>query len=191
MGDVLVPVVNALIVLDADGERLLAKYYDGRAKSEQTKLEQFLHKKTKTAAARADTEVLLNDSEVVVFRAGQECKFFLSSCSDENELVLAGVLDAIFEAVSQLLRSQVDKRTMLDNLELILLTIDEAIDHGHIMELDPHAIVSRVLMRGSESTAGSGAAGGQPDLSISQAFGIAREQFMRTMTSSTSRGDGY
>jgi HKD family nuclease len=55
---------------------------------------------------------------------------------------------------------------MLDNLELVLLTIDETvrtichrfclnayifqIDNGQIMELDSNAIVSRVLMRGAE-----------------------------------------
>ena len=38
---------DSLVVLDADGERLLAKYYDKKGKSEQTKMEQFLHKKTK------------------------------------------------------------------------------------------------------------------------------------------------
>ena len=43
----LVPFVNSLVVLDADGDRLLAKYYDKRSKAEQTKMEQFLHKKTK------------------------------------------------------------------------------------------------------------------------------------------------
>ena len=116
MTEVLIPFVNALIVLDGDGERLLAKYYDGRAKPEQTKLEQFLHKKTKAVTARADTEVLLVDNEVVVFRAGQECKFFVSSSNEENELILTGVLEVIFDTISQLLRSQVDKRTMLDNL---------------------------------------------------------------------------
>ena len=47
---VLVPFVNSLIVLDADGDRLLAKYYDQRSKAEQTKTEQFLHKKTKTVS---------------------------------------------------------------------------------------------------------------------------------------------
>ena len=38
-----------------------------------------------------------------------------------------GVLEAIFDTVSILLKGQVDKRTMLDNLELILLTIDEVV----------------------------------------------------------------
>lgn len=46
------------------------------------------------------------------------------------------VLETIYDAISILLKGSVDKRTMLDNLELILLTIDEALDHGHIMEID-------------------------------------------------------
>ena len=42
------------MVLDGDGDRLLAKYYDGRTKSEQLKNEIMLHKKTKTVAAKTD-----------------------------------------------------------------------------------------------------------------------------------------
>ena len=32
MAEVLVPFVNCLVVLDGDGDRLIAKYYDGRDK---------------------------------------------------------------------------------------------------------------------------------------------------------------
>lgn len=136
----------------------------------------------------------------------------------QNELVLVGVLDSIFDTISTLLKGQVDKRTMFDNLELILLTIDEALDHGHIMELDPLAIVSRVLMKASEATAVSinyrvmlthGSITYAPnvfiideqqaqtigDLSIAQALALARDQFMKTIStgtsSSTGGGDGY
>lgn len=51
---VLIPFINYLVVLDGDGDRLLAKYYDGRSKSEQLKNETMLHKKTKTVAAKTD-----------------------------------------------------------------------------------------------------------------------------------------
>jgi hypothetical protein len=51
---VLIPFINYLVVLDGDGDRLLAKYYDGRTKSEQLKNEIMLHKKTKTVAAKTD-----------------------------------------------------------------------------------------------------------------------------------------
>ena len=39
------------------------------------------------------------------------------------------ILDCFFDTVYTLLKGQVDKRTMLDNLELILLSIDEAVSH--------------------------------------------------------------
>ena len=51
--------MNYLVVLDGDGDRLLAKYYDGRTKSEQTKNEAMLHKKTKVISAKSDGECFL------------------------------------------------------------------------------------------------------------------------------------
>jgi len=56
--------VNYLVVLDGDGDRLLAKYYDGRTKSEQTKNEAMLHKKTKVISAKSDGECFLVHSFV-------------------------------------------------------------------------------------------------------------------------------
>ena len=66
MSDLLVPFVNALIVLDSDGERMLAKYYDHRNKFEQSKTEQFLHKKTKSVR---NFSVLIVDFMLVLFCA--------------------------------------------------------------------------------------------------------------------------
>lgn len=48
--------MNYLVVLDGDGDRLLAKYYDGRTKSEQTRNEVMLHKKTKVISAKSEGE---------------------------------------------------------------------------------------------------------------------------------------
>lgn len=118
------------------------------------------------------------------------------------------MLETIYEAISALLRGSVDKRTMLDNLELILLAIDETLDHGHIMELDSASIVGRVLMRGNGTGSGGGLDGGSShssassnanasshstpvgDLSIAQALGLARDQFFKTLAGG-SRSDGY
>jgi coatomer subunit zeta len=72
--------------------------------------------------------------------------------------------------------AQLDKRTLLDNLALVLLTVDELCDGGKILEIDPSAIANRVLMRG--------ASGGQPqmtELTIQQAIATAKEEFIRRM----------
>ena len=110
-----------------------------------------------------------------------------------------GVLETIYEAISNLLKGQVDKKTMLENLELILLTMDEAIDHGHIMELESQAIVGRVLMKGSDpnqvNASSSSSSSTQQvtsvgDLSLSQALGLARDQFFKTLAGGRT-SDGY
>ena len=191
MGDVLVPFCNCVVVLTSDGQRVLAKYYDKRGDDEQVKTEATFHKKTKNAKYSHDCDVFLCEGEVVTYRSGSDCKFFISSVSEENELVLAGVLDAIFDTLSLLFNGQMDHRTILDNLELVLLTIDEVIDHGHIMEMDPVAVQNRVVMRASE-VGGSG--GGQQqqigDLSISQALNLYKDQFKGFMANQRNL-DGY
>ena len=93
----------------------------------------------------------------------------------------------IFEAVSSLLKGQVDKRTMLDNLELVLLTIDEVLDHGQIMELDSGAVVSRVLMKHSDSLPQQAIG----DLTISQAISLARVQLVKSLASNGRGDSGY
>lgn len=169
----------------------MAKYYDQRTKKEQDTFEALLHKKTKTLSFRSDAEVLLIEQEVFVVRGSSDCKIVVSGSSDENELILVSVLDVIYETILSLLRGQLDRRTILDNLELVLLTIDEVIDHGHIMELDPHAVSGRVLMKGSsDSAATAGGGGGSSstksqatgDMTIGQALGMAGNSFLRSLT---------
>lgn len=108
------------------------------------------------------------------------------------------MIDAIYETLSGLLRGNIDKRTIYDNLELMLLTLDEVIDQGHIVELDSNSVTSRVLMKGSSndssnsggvSASNSGNGNSTPvpvaDMTISQALGLARDQFMKSLISST------
>lgn len=46
---------------------------------------------------------------------------------------------------------QLDRRTLLENLAMVLLAVDELVDAGKILEIDPSAIANRVLMRGADA----------------------------------------
>ena len=48
----------------------------------------------------------------------------------ENELILVHVLMAMLEALNGALRTTPDKRTLLDNFDTLMLTVDELIDGG-------------------------------------------------------------
>jgi hypothetical protein len=49
------------VIVDADGDRLLAKYYDEKEKSEQLKYESTLYKKTKALNSKSDGKLTSDD----------------------------------------------------------------------------------------------------------------------------------
>ncbi|CAM9672848.1 unnamed protein product [Choristocarpus tenellus] len=101
---------------------------------------------------------------------------YVVGSAEENELILSAVLDALYESLSVLLRGQVDRRTMLDNLAQVLLAVDEVVDAGKILEIDPSAIANRVLMRGADARSLP-----PTELTVTQAIATAREEFIKRM----------
>lgn len=75
-------------------------------------------------------DVILFDGKMAVFRHSLDLIFYVIGGPTENEIMLYTVLTALFDAVSLLLRNQVEKRAVLENLDLVLLCLDETIDDG-------------------------------------------------------------
>ncbi|KAJ2409791.1 Golgi-to-ER vesicle coat component [Coemansia sp. RSA 2531] len=48
-------------------------------------------------------------------------------------------------------RHSVDKRNILDNLDMVVLALDEAVDDGIALETDPNVIASNVSKRGVDT----------------------------------------
>ncbi|KAL1932270.1 hypothetical protein VTP01DRAFT_9326 [Rhizomucor pusillus] len=134
--------IKAVLLLDAEGNRVLAKYYgsDYSNLKEQKQFEKGLFDKTK----RAQGEVILYDNQVVLYRSNIDVFFYVVGSMEENELILLSMLNAFYDAVSTLLRYQVEKRSIMDNLDLVVLCLDETVDGGVILETDANAIVNRV-----------------------------------------------
>ena len=144
--------MSAVIVHDNEGNRIVAKFYsalDFPDKLSESEFEKKLCKRTKNGAVRAEAEVLMLDGFTVVFKAGTDVTFAVVGPAEENDLILVAVLDALWDAMSLLLKGVVDKRTILGHLELLLLALDELIEGGVPFELDAHAIEARVMLRGA------------------------------------------
>ncbi|KAM0791341.1 hypothetical protein ACM66B_005809 [Microbotryomycetes sp. NB124-2] len=148
--------VTAVILLDSDSNRLLARYCspahaDPKQQTqpfknpfatakEQRAFELGIWEKTR----RANGDVLLYSNQLVLYKNSIDLTFYVVGPEGENELMLQGVLNAFYDAVSLLLRHQVEKRAILENLDLVVLALDETIDNSIILETDPIAIASRV-----------------------------------------------
>lgn len=162
---------TAVLVLDSDGNRIIAKYYQPphaagfvstatpaqqasvnattpqlAAKNsfatlkDQRAFEKAVFEKTK----RASGDIILFDSHLILFKASLDVIFYVVGPAEENELMLNGVLNAFYDATSMLVRHQVEKRAILENLDLVTLALDESVDDGIILETDSTTIASRV-----------------------------------------------
>eukprot|EP01137_Pigoraptor_chileana_P008880 Opistho-2@56323 len=164
--------VKAVLVLDNDGERVLCKHYDNTypTTKEQRTFEKALFQKTH----RANAEIIMYDGVTCVYRSNVDLFFYVVGSADENELILVSVLNTFYDTIAQLLRNQVEKRVLLDNLDGVLLALDELIDGGVILECESSAIAQRVSLRAVEEVPIS-------EQSISQALQTARDQITRSL----------
>merc|ERR1739838_524495 len=159
--------VKGLMIMDNNGARILAKYYDAEMfpnTAAQKKFEKSLFTKTH----KANAEIIMLDGFTCLYKSSVDLFFYVLGSGQENELLLMSVLDCLFNAVTQILRKNVDKKALFDNLEVIMLAMDEMIDHGVIMECDPAQVVSRVALRADDIPLG--------EQTVAQVLQSAKEQ---------------
>ncbi|XP_033320668.1 coatomer subunit zeta-1 isoform X3 [Bombus vosnesenskii] len=138
--------VKGMVILDNDGNRILAKYYDKLiflTSKEQKTFEKNLFNKTH----RANAEIIMLDGLTCVYRSNVDLFFYVMGSSHENELILMSVLNCLYDSVSQILRKNVERKAVLDSLDIVMLAMDEICDGGIILDADASSVVQRVALR--------------------------------------------
>ncbi|XP_046380501.1 coatomer subunit zeta-1-like isoform X2 [Haliotis rufescens] len=158
--------VKAITILDNDGNRLVAKYFDDTfpTAKEQKQFEKNLFNKTH----RANAEIIMFEGLTCVYKSNVDLFFYVVGSTQENELILASVLNALYDAVSQILRKNVEKRALLENLDAVYLAVDEICDGGIVLEADSNAIVQKVAIRTDDIPLG--------EQTVAQVLQSAKEQ---------------
>jgi hypothetical protein len=76
-------------------------------------------------------DIILYDSHLILFKTSLDCILYVVGPSIENELMLSSLLGALYDSITLLLQSgQMEKRAVLENLDLISLAVDETVDDG-------------------------------------------------------------
>ncbi|XP_031617290.1 coatomer subunit zeta-1 [Contarinia nasturtii] len=159
--------IKGMCILDNDGNRILAKYYDKNILAtvkEQKTFEKNLFNKTHRAAS----EIIMLDGLTCVYKNNVDLFFYVMGSTQENELILLSVLNCLYDSISLILKKNVEKRAVLDNLDIIMLAFDEICDGGIILEADPSAVVKRVDLRNDDIPIG--------EQTVAQVIQSAKEQ---------------
>jgi len=184
----LLPKVDAILVLDGDGNRLAGKYYgdflktargDKSVEELRKAFEKNLQQKIAGIAARPDSAEVITCmyNGTAVFCGGSiggggsngDVRIVHVGPPNESELVLAYLCEGMYDALIRLMGST-DRTMVLDNLELVFLLIDEHCDGGIILEVDGSKLAGAVMLRDDDTGAGGmggdemmmGGAGGPP-----------------------------
>ncbi|KAK0728983.1 Longin-like domain-containing protein [Apiosordaria backusii] len=162
--------VNAILILSSeDGSRIFSKWYNpphqaaGQSsstaapasaqnpfadKTAQVRFEKALLQKT----AKQTGDILLFDNRVVLYKMEADVAIYVVGGVEENEILLYNVLLALRDALHLLFKQSVDKRTIIENYDLVSLAIDEIVDDGVVLETDPTIIVQRCSKAPSQDT---------------------------------------
>lgn len=87
---------------------------------------------------------------VILHRSNVDLYFYVLGSQNENELLLLSVLNCVYDSISQILRKNVEKRALFENLDVVLLALDEICDGGTLLESDPNAVFNRVAIRADD-----------------------------------------
>lgn len=140
--------VHGVLILDNDGKRIQCKYYSEAFPTlkEQLKFEEKLFRKTH----KANAEIIMHEGVTAVYRSNVDLFFYVLGAQGENELMLMGVLNGLYDSISTILRRSVEKRSLLERMDAVLLVMDEIVDGGVIMETDPAVLTHRIAMKAED-----------------------------------------
>lgn len=75
-------------------------------------------------------EIVLFDGLVCVYRSNVDLFFYVIGSTQENELLLVNVLNCLYDSFSTVFRKNVEKKILLDNIDVAFLILDEICDDG-------------------------------------------------------------
>jgi coatomer subunit zeta len=159
-------IIKGILILDNDGKRLVAKYYDDQFASvkEQKEFERTLFVKTQ----KANGEIIMLNNMTIVYRSSIDLYFYVIGSINENEILLVSILNCIYDTMSIIVRKSFERKYFLRNMDMILLAIDEICDSGVLLEVDSARVMERINLRDNDSLS---------EQTIVDVFKIAKEQF--------------
>jgi coatomer subunit zeta len=168
--------IKGVVVLDNEGKRIIAKYYNTpkglESNTQQKWFERQLFLKSNkqgtsttsssTGAAGSsgssgaskplnmyENDIMTVENYVAIFRCYVDMTIYILGDKDDNELILATVLDTVHECFDKIFKHSIERKSLINNMTAVILVIDELIDQGILMATDSLTILKRINIKGA------------------------------------------
>eukprot|EP01053_Blabericola_migrator_P005949 Blabericola_migrator_1__5948@NODE_2_length_32877_cov_165_790003_g1_i0_p17_GENE_NODE_2_length_32877_cov_165_790003_g1_i0NODE_2_length_32877_cov_165_790003_g1_i0_p17_ORF_typecomplete_len218_score24_74Clat_adaptor_s/PF01217_20/1_1e23AP5_subunit_s1/PF15001_6/0_12DUF924/PF06041_11/0_26_NODE_2_length_32877_cov_165_790003_g1_i02342224075 len=182
-GDAGLSQILAIIILNDRGQRVITRYSPSALQhavfathAAQVQFEEQLLDKTQKQNCRSgQVEVVIHEEYLTLYRNVNDLHFIVIGDPNENEILLLDVINALYNALSQVTDNRLTYDALICSLDMALLAVDEMIEGSLIFEVDPVLIVSRAKMEDLPSTnpLASAAHGGRSVLNSAMGDGTA------------------
>lgn len=66
----------------------------------------------------------------IIYKSSVDLFFYVLGASNENGIMLASVMTCLYDSLSVILKKNIEKKTLLDTLDIVILALDEICDGG-------------------------------------------------------------
>jgi hypothetical protein len=134
-----------------------------------------------------ENDIMTVENYVAIFRVYVDMTIYILGDKEDNELVLAMVLDTVHECFDKVFKHSIERKSLISNMTAVILVIDELIDQGIIMTTDTQTILKRINIKSSAVTQPAGTSSETPEVVassnslFSSVFASARSQLAKTL----------
>ena len=83
-----------------------------------------------------DNDIMTVENYVAIFRCYVDMSIYILGEKDDNELILAMVLETVHECFDKVFKHSIERKSLINNMTAVILVIDELIDQGIVMATD-------------------------------------------------------
>lgn len=135
--------LKAIILLDAEGNRILGKYFDEETNTMQFERKIFVN----TKSQKIRDEVIVVKNTLIIHKFVTDIHLYVVGNRAENPLILDSILRCLVDVITSLVSKNVERKTIQDHMSQIILALDEICDNGMILETDPNLVYQRVTSK--------------------------------------------
>lgn len=75
-----------------------------------------------------ENDIMTVENYVAIFRCYTDMTIYLLGDKDDNELVLAQVLDCVHDCWDKIFKHSIERKSLINNMTAVILVIDELVD---------------------------------------------------------------
>jgi len=144
--------IHGVVIYSINGTRVIAQYYTSAIPPDKTAT--FEGEILQRGIEDQTGEVMQHDEFIVIYKTVKDLLLFLVCDMKSNELLMGEILDALVTSISLVYKNKVSAESLVQQIDLLYLLLDETIENGFVFEGDPEVVAARTMLKEDTAYAG-------------------------------------